>query len=129
MVVYLLVKVFICVVLIYSTKFLVKKLDIIEIIANYLLIMSTVTLLYNVVNINLELLKIKKAIIIIPIFQLDRLIILPILTLWLFFLYRKLSGRYVLHFLLTILWGLSAVGLRYINKVLDVYQFTSWSFL
>ncbi|MDC3415300.1 hypothetical protein [Aquibacillus salsiterrae] len=122
---YLVIKLVLSVLLILTVKMLWKKIKKIEAVVYYLTIASIMQISNNIVALNLELITFKEAGIVIPILQLDRLIILPIITLWLIYFYR--STTRLLSFYLTIIWASLFIATTYANNFAGVLSIEKWN--
>ncbi|MFZ3579588.1 hypothetical protein [Virgibacillus sp. DJP39] len=127
MIAYFMMKILVSIGLILTLRHLLTRINQIEIIYYYLIVTSLLQIVPNIIVLNLELIKIQQSIIIIPILQADRLIILPILTLWMLYLHKKLYGRYLVNFIITVIWTFSFIGLTILNKAMDVITFHGWN--
>lgn len=124
---YVLAKVLVCFLLVYSIKYLKRKLSGLELMAYYLLTTSVTVIVNNIVSLNLELFTIKQNFHSILAGLLDRIIIMPFGLLWLVFVWRTLGNRNVFQLFAVFGWGIFFISILYLNEVMGVTKFNGWN--
>jgi hypothetical protein len=106
-----------------------KNVTLFEILALYLLSSSVLVILQNIVSLNMELLTYKKTLLPGLIQHLDHIIIIPCLTLLLFYNYKNSKIKIVISYFLTLIWASIYIGNVLLNKEMEVVKFKGWNVL
>jgi hypothetical protein len=125
--IYLVVITLISIFLLYSIKWMRALFSDTELVAFFLMLSSVVVISYNIVALNLELIKFNYSFMPYMIALFDRIFILPILTIWLLYFYRRFKQKGILKYVITLGWAFLYIGITYINHWIGVNKFTGWN--
>lgn len=123
---YLAIKIFISILLLGTLLSLKKKIYPIELIGSYLISASLFEILYNIISVNSAILKTSSAKLGLPLIQLDRLVVYPILTIWLLYFLRRQNIKYLQKYFIALLWSSMVVAIVFLNQHFKVAESQGW---
>jgi hypothetical protein len=115
------------VLLVVSIVFLRKKLHPFEMLTYWLWSSTFFVLFKEIFVINKRWMEINLQLSYYWCYQLEHLIVLPCLTVWLIYFYVSTTLYKIYKWMLTVCWFAVLIGLQFLNAALGTVQFVNWS--